>query len=91
MKKLDKFKKERQALVAQLIQILDLDSQRSFILHEIDHNLEKQEEIMALIPDIKKYYSHGLIGGIKDRTKQKRPWLSIIKHMLRDHYHLISS
>jgi len=90
-KKSDKYTEERQALVDQLIDILNLDLQRSFILYELDHNPEKQEEIMALIPEIKKYYSHGLIGGIKDQDKHKRPWLSIIKHLLRDYYNIISS
>lgn len=90
-KKSDKFKDERQALVDKLINILELDELNSFYLYDLDHDDNKQTKILALIPDVKKYYSHGLIGGIKDQTKQKRPWLSIIKHMLRDNYHFISS
>ena len=70
-KKSDKFKEERQALVNQLIQILDLDAQRSFVLYELDYNPTKQEEIMALVPEIKKYYSYCLIGGIKNQDKNK--------------------
>ena len=78
-KKSDKFKEERKALVDQLVNILNLDSQRSFILFELDHNPERQQEIMALVPEIKKYYSHGLIGGIKDMEKMVDILIALLK------------
>jgi len=91
VKKSDQCPEERKALADKLMKILEVDEHNSFYLYEMDHNEDKRNEILALIPEIKKYYSHSYIGGIKNQGKRKRPWLSIVRHILRDYYHFISS
>lgn len=85
------YSKEQSALVDKLIKILDLDELNSITLYELDNNIEKQEEIMKLKPDIHKYYNCKYISGVNDTLKIIRPWLSIIRHLTRDNYTMLIS
>jgi hypothetical protein len=63
-----------------------LNDTDTLTLYELDNDEEKQNEIMSLIPRIRKYYSFNNIRGVGEPEKIKRPWLSIIKQLLKKKY-----
>ena len=73
------YKKEQNELVDKIIEIHELDDENSIILYNLDNNKEKQDKILALIPEIRKYYSFTTIIGASEPEKTKRPYLSIIR------------
>ena len=72
------YKKEQDELINKIINILDLDHENSIILYNLDNDKTKQDKILELIPEIRKYYSFSTIIGASEPTKAKRPYLSII-------------
>ena len=53
----EKYITEREEICKTIIDILELDSDGCFYIHELDENIEKQDKIMALKNDIKKYFT----------------------------------
>ena len=51
------YKKEQDELVDKIINILELDNENSIILYNLDNDKIKQNKILELIPEIRKYYS----------------------------------
>ena len=45
------YQKEQDELINKIINILSLDSENSIILYNLDNDKEKQDIILALIPD----------------------------------------
>ena len=80
------YPKEQRNILNQLISILDLDEENSTTLYELDTNEIKKQNILNLIPDIRKYYSFSNVIGIKEPTKCQRPYLSIIKCITKSDY-----
>ena len=85
------YKTEREQLEASLESILSLREQNVFILHELDHNIELQNQIMRLVPEIRKYYNCNNIKAVSEPSRIKRPWLSIVKTILKPHYTISST
>ncbi|ARF10108.1 hypothetical protein Indivirus_16_3 [Indivirus ILV1] len=84
------YKKEQEEIVDKIITILDLENKTEYTLYELDKNEEIQKKIMELIPEIRKYYSFNGIKAVGEPNKIKRPWLSIIKHLIKKKYNIIS-
>jgi hypothetical protein len=84
------YKKEQEEIVDKIITILDLKNKTEFTLYELDKNEEIQKQIMTLIPEIRKYYSFNGIKAVGEPSKIKRPWLSIIKHLIKQKYNMVS-
>ena len=84
------YKKEQEEIVDKIISILDLENKSEYTLYELDKNKEIQKKIMELIPEIRKYYSFNGIKAVGEPEKIKRPWLSIIKHLIKQKYNMIS-
>lgn len=78
-------------IVNKIITILELDNYNSITLYELDNNINKQNQILNLLPDIKKYFSLSFVKGVQNPDSLKRPWLSIIKQILKDDFSIISS
>ena len=85
------YKKEQEEIVDKIITILDLENKTEYTLYELDKNEEIQKQIMELIPDIRKYYSFNGIKAVGEPSKIKRPWLSIIKHLIKMKYMITTS
>ena len=81
--KCELYKKEQKEIVDKIITILDLENKTEYTLYELDKNEEIQKQIMELIPEIRKYYSFNGIKAVGEPNKIKRPWLSIIKHLIK--------
>jgi hypothetical protein len=84
------YKKEQEEIVDKIISILDLENKKSYTLYELDNNKEIQKQIMELIPEIRKWYSFNGMKAVGQPEKIKRPWLSIIKHLIKSKYNMVS-
>ena len=84
------YKSEQEQLLNQIINILELDNNNSIILYNLDNNKNKQNKILELIPEIRKYYSFSTIIGASQPLNSKRPYLSIIRQLTKSKYKLKS-
>lgn len=84
------YKKEQEEIIDKIITILDLENKNNYTLYELDNNEEIQKQIMELIPEIRKWFSFNGIKAVGEPNKIKRPWLSIIKHLIKSKYNMIS-
>ena len=84
------YKKEQDELVDKIINILELDNLNSIILYNLDNDKTKQDKILQLIPEIRKYYSFSTIIGASEPNKAKRAYLSIIKQITKSKYKINS-
>ena len=80
------YKKEQEEIVDKIIKILDLENKKSYTLYELDKNIEIQNRIMEFIPEIRKWYSFNNMKAVGEPEKRKRPWLSIIKNLIKSKY-----
>lgn len=77
------YKKEQINLSLQIINILGLDVKGQIMLYSLDHDINKQNQIMNMLPELRKYFAFKNMCGIESPEKLKRPWLSVIKHVTR--------
>jgi hypothetical protein len=84
------YKQEQENIVNTIIDILDFKHKQSYTLYELDQNKEIQQKIMELIPEIRKWFSFNGIKAVGEPKKIKRPYLSIIKHLLKSKYKIES-
>jgi hypothetical protein len=79
----EKYKNEREELCKQIINIINLDETGSFLLSEIDENVDKQNRIIELKDKIKQIFAVSTISSFKPNFDCKRPYLNIIRSILR--------
>jgi hypothetical protein len=79
----DKYKIEREEICKKLIDLLKLDDNQSFILCELDENLEKQTAILNMKDEIQKCFACSEISSFKPNFECKRPYLNIVRGILR--------
>jgi hypothetical protein len=84
------YKKEQDEIIDKIITILELDKDHGITLHTLDNDTLKQDKILELIPDIRKYFSFTTIIGVSEPEKAKRPYLSIIKQLTKNKYTIMS-
>ena len=84
------YKKEQDEIIYKICKILDLENKNIYTLYELDNNKEIQEKLMELIPEIRKWFSFNNMKAVGEPEKRKRPWLSIIKQLTKEKYHLES-
>ena len=79
----EKYKVEREEICKKLIDILNLDDKHSFILCELDEDIEKQTTILNMKEEIQKYFACSEISSFKPNFECKRPYLNIVRGILR--------
>lgn len=84
------YPEEQKAIKSQLLDIIALDDKNSIVLHHIDNDEEKQQRIMNLLPRIRTFFSMSRVTAFAYPEKIQRPWLSIIRHLLKDDYDIVS-
>jgi len=84
IKKSDKYTNEREDTINRALEILQLDEDKSFILYEFDKDIEKQNRIIELAIDIKRYFASSYWNGINDKNTV-RPYLTIIRNLFKNH------
>lgn len=77
------YKKQQYELSQKIIDILELDENNQIILYHLDNDKNKIDKIMALIPELRKYFSFSSIRGIESPESPKRPYYSIIKQITK--------
>ena len=88
----DKYKTERENICKKLIDILKLDDKNSFLLYELDEDNEKQIAILNMKEEIQKCFACSEISSFKPKFECKRPYLNIVRGILRkDGYTFIST
>jgi hypothetical protein len=83
-KKKHKYKQEQQEILDRLLNILNYNNDYTFYLYDLDNKTELQENIINLSDDIKKYYPSSSCMGVNGKNC-KRPYLSIIRYILKYH------
>ncbi len=79
----EKYLTEREEICNKIITILDLKEDNTFLLCELDEDIEKQNKIMDLKEEIQKYFACSTISSFKPNFDCKRPYLNIIRSILR--------
>ena len=79
----DKFQNEREQICEKLISIIELDDNNSFLLSELDDNFDKQNKILEMKSEIQQYFACSTISAFKPNFECKRPYLNIIRSILR--------
>jgi hypothetical protein len=88
----DKYKTEREEICKKLLDILKLDDNQSFLLCELDNDVEKQTAILNMKEEIQKCFACSEISSFKPNFDCKRPYLNIVRGILRkDGYKFIST
>ena len=85
------YKKEQEVVIEKIISILDLTNKNTYTLYELDKNVEIQNKIMELIPEIRKWFSFNSMKAVGEPSKRKRPWLCIIKQLTKTKYKIESN
>jgi len=79
----EKYLTEREEICNKIISILDLKADNTFLLCELDEDIEKQNKIIDLKEEIQKYFACSTISSFKPNFECKRPYLNIIRSILR--------
>jgi hypothetical protein len=79
----EKYQNEREDICNKIITILELKEDNTFLLYELDDNIEKQNKILELKEEIQKYFACSTISSFKPNFECKRPYLNIIRSILR--------
>ena len=80
------YKKEQDDITDKIISILDLENKNTYTLYELDKNEKIQKHIIELIPEIRKWFAFNNMKAVGEPDRIKRPWLSIIKNLLKSKY-----
>jgi len=84
-KKVELYNEQRQNIVNKLFEILEINEfNKSFSLHKMDDNPEKQQQILDLEPEIKKYFICSRWTCIHNKKDIQRKWLSMTKYVFKD-------
>lgn len=77
---------ERNELTQKLLKILNIDeNNKTFCSFMLDNDKEKQQKILDLEPDVKKYFSTAHWSYYHKNSKAaERPYLSLAKSILKD-------
>ena len=79
----DKYQNEREEICNKIITILELTEDNTFLLCELDEDIEKQNKLLELKEEIQKYFACSTISSFKPNFECKRPYLNIIRSILR--------
>jgi hypothetical protein len=83
------YKNEQLEIMNKIINILELDDNNSITLYELDNDIEKQEKILEILPEIKKYFKCKCVKSLIAPEKVKRIYLSLIRYITKLEYNMI--
>ena len=87
----EKYQIEREEICKKLIDILKLDDNNSFLLCDLDADIEKQTNILNMKDEIQKCFACSTISSFKPNFDCKRPYLNIIRSILKKQNYIIES
>ena len=68
-----------------------MNDNNEFLLCHLDADLEKQQKILDLKEEIKQYFACSTISSFKPNFECKRPYLNIIRSILRQQNYIVKS
>ena len=80
VKRCIKFQQEQREIYEKLMAILNFNGDYTFTLVDLDTNMELQQQIMELKPDVVKYFSVKTLKWMQPECV--RPYMGIIRHVL---------
>jgi hypothetical protein len=86
----EKYQIEREEICKKIIDILQLDSKNYFLLHDLDNDIQKQTAILNMKEEIQQYFACSNISSFKPNFDTKRPYLNIVKSILRQQNYIFS-
>ena len=86
-----KHPEQREQMCKQIISILELNEASGFLLCDLDADVAKQQKILDLKEEIKQYFACSTISSFKLNFECKRPYLNIIRSILRQQNFLVNS
>ena len=86
-----KHPEQRDLICKQIIIILDLNEANEFLLCDLDADIDKQQKILDLKEEIKQYFACSTISSFKLNFECKRPYLNIIRSILRQQNFIVKS
>ena len=89
-KKIVRFEEQQNQTINKLFEILNLNEEKIFLLYDLDNDQEKIDKLNELGNDVKKYYSSCTCRGVTNEIC-KRPYLSIIRFLLKNHNYSLYS
>ena len=79
----EKYQIEREEICKKIINILCLNEDNTFLLYDLDNDYEKQNKILEMKEEIQKFFACSTISSFKPNFPCKRPYLNIIRSILR--------
>ena len=79
----EKYQTEREDICNKLINILELGEDNTFLLCDLDNDIEKQNQILDMKEEIQKYFACSTISSFKPNFDCKRPYFNIVRSILR--------
>lgn len=81
----EQYVNEREEICNKIINILKLDEENSFLLCDLDNDVEKQQAIIALKDEIQKYFAVSALSAFKPNLKDnvKRAYFNIIRFVVK--------
>ena len=87
----EKYQIEREEICKRLLDILELDTNNSFLLCNLDKNIEKQNKIIDMKEEIQKHFACSTISSFKPNFDCKRPYLNIVRSILRQQKYIFTN
>lgn len=82
------YAKEQDEIITKIIKILVLDEKGCITLYDLDNDKNKQCMLLALLPDIRKYFSFGHVTPLSKPDNYKRTYLSLIRNITKTKYQM---
>ena len=82
--------RDQKRIIGEIVNILKLQEIPVYTLDDLDNRFDIQEKIMELSSEIKMFFNCNSLKAVTDPNRIKRPWLSIIKTLLKDEYQIIT-
>lgn len=80
------YAQEQRHIADQVIRILGLDNQNSVWLGDLDNDKSRQNAILGLTNDIRRFFAFDNIPGASNPERMKRPWISIARGVTSPFY-----
>lgn len=80
---------QKQEEVIDKLERIVFATEKVFTLHDLDQNKPVQEQVLALVDEIREaFYVHNFTG-INRPESLKRPWFAIIRTLLQKRYNIL--
>jgi len=79
----EKYKDERETICNKILEILDLDENSSILLFDLEKDITKQNLILDMKEEIRKYFAVSCLTPFKSNATCNRPYVNIIRGILR--------